>query len=253
MTMHTSPKRLEMTLEDRLSQEEGWVYMTGMQALVRLPIQQRKRDAAAGLNTGGYISGYRGSPVGTYDMNLWKASKELEENNIYFQPGLNEDMAATATWGAQNVGIFPGAKVDGVFSIWYGKTPGLDRSMDPLRHANLAGTSALGGTLLLVSDDHGAKSSTLACYSDTSFASLGAPLLAPANAQDVFDYGLHGIALSRFSGALTGMKLVTDVVEGGGSVYVAPDSPEIVIPDHDGPDVNLKAAFTPVQDQERML
>ena len=182
MTMHTSPKRLEMTLEDRLSQEEGWVYMTGMQALVRLPIQQRKRDAAAGLNTGGYISGYRGSPVGTYDMNLWKASKELEENNIYFQPGLNEDMAATATWGAQNVGIFPGAKVDGVFSIWYGKTPGLDRSMDPLRHANLAGTSALGGTLLLVGDDHGAKSSTLACYSDTSFASLGAPLLAPANA-----------------------------------------------------------------------
>ena len=253
MTMHTPPKRLEMTLEDRLDQDEGWVYMTGMQALVRLPIQQRKRDMAAGLNTGGYISGYRGSPVGTYDMNLMKAGKALKEHNIYFQPGLNEDLAATATWGAQHVGNFPGATVDGVFSIWYGKTPGLDRSMDPLRHANLAGTSALGGTLLLVGDDHGAKSSTLACYSDTNFAAMGAPLLAPANAQDVFDYGLHGIALSRFAGTLAGMKLVTDVVEGGGSVYVAPDSPKIVLPEGKDPSVNLAPGFVPVQEQERLL
>ncbi len=253
MTMHAMPKRLEMTLEDRLTQEEGWVYMTGMQALVRLPIQQRKRDMAAGLKTGGYISGYRGSPVGTYDMNLMKTAKELKAHNIYFQPGLNEDLAATATWGAQHVGNFPGATVDGVFSIWYGKTPGLDRSMDPLRHANLAGTSALGGTLLLVGDDHGAKSSTLACYSDTNFAAMGAPLLTPANAQDVFDYGLHGIALSRYAGTLAGMKLVTDVVEGGGSVYVAPDSPKIVVPEDKDPTVNLQPGFVPVQEQERLL
>lgn len=252
MTHHTPIKRLEMTLQDRLTQEEGWVYMTGMQALVRLPIQQRKRDAAAGLNTGGYISGYRGSPVGTYDMNLWQAEAALKEHNVHFQPGVNEDLAATATWGAQTVGLFPGAKVDGVFSIWYGKAPGMDRSMDPLRHANLAGTNAKGGTLLLVGDDHGAKSSTLACYSDLNFASLGAPLLAPANAQDVLDMGLHGIAMSRYSSTLTGMKLVTDVVEGGGSVYIAPDSPEIVVPDGDEPDTSIKP-FTPIPVQEQML
>lgn len=252
MTAHLPVKRLEMTLEDRLYQEEGWVYMTGMQALVRLPIQQRKRDAAAGLNTGGYISGYRGSPVGTYDMNLWQAEAALKEHNIHFQPGVNEDLAATATWGAQQVGLFPGARVDGVFSIWYGKAPGMDRSMDPLRHANLAGTNPKGGTLLLVGDDHGAKSSTLACYSDLNFASLGMPLLAPANAQDVLDMGLHGIAMSRYSGTLTGLKLVTDVVEGGGSVYVAPDSPEIVVPNDKGPDTAIKP-FMPIPEQERLL
>ncbi|MCA0869297.1 indolepyruvate ferredoxin oxidoreductase family protein [Seohaeicola saemankumensis] len=252
MNEQLSEKRLEMTLEDRLHQEEGWVYMTGMQALVRLPIQQRKRDMAAGLNTGGYISGYRGSPVGTYDMNLWQAKAALDAHNIVFQPGLNEDMAATATWGAQMVMLFPGARVDGVFSIWYGKAPGLDRSMDPIRHANLAGTNPKGGTLLLVGDDHGAKSSTLACYSDLSFASLGAPLLAPANAQDVLDMGLHGIAMSRFASTLVGLKLVTDVVEGGGSVHIAPDSPKIVLPDSDGPDTAIKP-FTPFLEQERLL
>ncbi|MEY8828288.1 indolepyruvate ferredoxin oxidoreductase family protein [Sedimentitalea sp. XS_ASV28] len=252
MTHHSPPKRLEMTLEDRLSQDEGWVYMTGMQALVRLPIQQRKRDAAAGLNTGGYISGYRGSPVGTYDMNLWQAEATLKEHNIYFQPGLNEDLAATAAWGSQQVGLFPGARVDGVFSIWYGKAPGLDRSMDPIRHANLAGTNPKGGSLLLVGDDHGAKSSTLACYSDLNFASLGMPLLAPANAQDVLDMGLHGIAMSRYSSTLVGMKLVTDVVEGGGSVHVGPDSPAITVPDDDGPDTTIKP-FMPILEQERLL
>ncbi|WP_319825956.1 indolepyruvate ferredoxin oxidoreductase family protein [Thalassovita sp.] len=252
MTQHLPTKRLEMTLEDRLTQEEGWVYMTGMQALVRLPIQQRKRDAAAGMNTGGYISGYRGSPVGTYDMNLWQAEAALKAHNIFFQAGVNEDLAATATWGSQMVGLFPGAKVEGVFSIWYGKAPGMDRSMDPLRHANLAGTNPKGGSLLLVGDDHGAKSSTLACYSDLNFASLGIPLLAPANAQDVLDFGLHGIAMSRYSSTLVGMKLVTDVVEGGGSVYVAPDSPKIVMPQSEGPDTSIKP-FTPIPEQERLL
>lgn len=252
MTNHGREHRLGMTLEDRLSQEEGWVYMTGMQALVRLPIQQRKRDTAAGLNTGGYISGYRGSPIGTYDMNLGQAKEELNAHNIYFQPGVNEDLAATATWGAQMVGLFPGAKVDGVFSIWYGKAPGMDRSMDPLRHANLAGTNPKGGTLLLVGDDHGAKSSTVACYSDTNFASLGIPLLAPANAQDVLDFGLHGIAMSRYSSTLVGMKLVTDVVEGGGSVLVSPDSPHISLPEDSGPDTSIKT-FTPILEQEHLL
>lgn len=252
MANYSRKQRLEMTLDDRLQQQEGWVYMTGMQALVRLPIQQRMRDEAAGLNTGGYISGYRGSPVGAYDMSLQQAEKELKAHNIHFQPGVNEDLAATATWGAQMVGLFPGAKVDGVFSIWYGKAPGLDRSMDAIRHANLAGTNTAGGTLLLVGDDHGAKSSTVACYSDLNFASLGLPFLAPANVQDVFDYGLHGIAMSRYASTLVGMKLVTDVVEGGGSVYVSPDNPKITTPDDTGPDTSIKT-FTPFLEQERLL
>lgn len=244
--------RLKMTLDDRFSKEDGWVYLTGMQALVRLPIQQVLRDRAAGLNTGGYISGYRGSPVGTYDMNLWRSKSLLDAHNIVFQPGLNEDMAATAVWGSQQVGLFPGAKVDGVFSIWYGKAPGMDRSMDPLRHANLAGTNQKGGALLLVGDDHGAKSSTLACYSDYNFVSMGMPLLAPANAQEVLDFGLHGIALSRYAATLVGMKLVTDVVEGGGSVHVSPDSPKITLPTKTIPHPGI-THFTPFMEQERLL
>jgi indolepyruvate ferredoxin oxidoreductase len=240
-----------MTLEDRLDQDAGWLYMTGMQALVRLPLQQAKRDRAAGLNTGGYISGYRGSPIGRYDIELWQASAQLNAHNIHFQPGLNEDMAATAVWGSQMVGQFPGATVDGVFSIWYGKAPGMDRSMDPLRHANLSGTSPTGGTLLLVGDDHGAKSSTLACNSDLNFAATGIPLLAPSNAQEVLDLGLMGIAMSRHAGTLVGMKLVTDVIEGGGSVQVGPDAPSIVTPD-DPADVGIKP-FRPILDQEKLL
>ena len=241
-----------MTLGDRLTQSEGWVYMTGMQALVRLPVQQRIRDAAQGLNTGGYISGYRGSPLGTYDINLQQADDLLKKHNIVFHPGLNEDMAATAVWGSQQVGLFPGARVEGVFSIWYGKAPGMDRSMDPIRHANLAGTNEKGGALFLVGDDHGAKSSTLACYSDFNFVSAGMPLLAPANAQEVLDLGLHGIALSRYSSTLVGLKLVTDVVEGGGSVHVAPDHPRITLPEKSvtRPGITI---FTPFLEAERNL
>ena len=182
-------KRLDMTLKDRLQLEEGWVYMTGMQALVRLPVQQRLRDIANGLKTAGFISGYRGSPLGRYDMELWEAQETLKQYNVVFRPGVNEDLAATAAWGSQYVGLFPGNTVDGVFSIWYGKAPGMDRSMDALRHANMAGTSPLGGSLLLVGDDHGAKSSTLTCYSDFNFVSAGIPLLAPSNAQEVLDFG----------------------------------------------------------------
>ena len=149
--------RSEASLEDRWTAPEGWFYMTGMQALVRLPIQQRLRDAAAGLNTGGYISGYRGSPMGRYDIELWRAESSLKRLNIVFRPGLNEDLAATAIWGAQHVTSFPGATVDGVFGIWYGKGPGVDRSGDALRHANFAGTAPKGGVLALAGDDHGAE------------------------------------------------------------------------------------------------
>ena len=218
------------SLEERYTTEQGWVYMTGIQALVRLPLQQRLRDAAAGLNTGGYVSGYRGSPLGRYDMELWAAQQRLAEHNVVFRPAVNEDLAATAIWGAQYVGVFPGAKVDGVFGIWYGKGPGVDRSGDPFRHANLAGSGRLGGVLALAGDDHGAKSSTVANYSDLNFVAVGIPLLYPGNAQELLDFGLHGIAMSRYSGCWSAMKVVTDVVEGGGSVYVSPDAPAIVTP-----------------------
>ncbi|MGO9418212.1 indolepyruvate ferredoxin oxidoreductase family protein [Roseiarcus sp.] len=223
--------RSEASLEDRWAAPEGWFYMTGMQALVRLPIQQRLRDAAAGLNTGGYVSGYRGSPLGRYDIELWRAQPMLQRLNIVFRPGLNEDLAATAIWGAQHVPSFPGATVDGVFGIWYGKGPGVDRSGDALRHANFTGTSPLGGALALAGDDHGAKSSTAVNFSDTSFVAVGMPVLYPSNTQELIDFGLHGIAMSRFSGCWVGMKVVTDVAEGGGTVYVGPDQAPIVVPD----------------------
>ena len=228
--MNAVLQRAHTTLEDKYTAPSGWHYMTGMQALVRLPLQQRARDSAAGWNTGGYISGYRGSPMGRYDMELWAAEKALKAANVVFRSGLNEDLAATAIWGAQYVGTFPGAKVDGVFGIWYGKGPGVDRSGDVLRHANLAGTSPQGGVLCLAGDDHGAKSSTVANFSDGIFMAVGIPVLYPSNTQEVLDYGLHGLAMSRYSGCWVGMKVVTDVVEGGGSVYVAPDSPAITLP-----------------------
>lgn len=247
--------RMQMTLTDRYTVETGWLYMTGMQALVRLPIQQRLRDTAAGLNTGGYISGYRGSPMGRYDIELWAAQEHLDAQNIVFRAGVNEDMAATALWGSQYVGAFAGAKVDGVFGIWYGKGPGVDRSGDPLRHANQAGSSALGGVLAIAGDDHGAKSSTVANYSDLNFVAAGIPVLYPANAQELLDFGLHGIAMSRFSGCWTGMKVVTDVVEGGGSVYVAPDSPVVVLPaipsQPDG-GLNSRAIDMPLPQEDRL-
>ena len=223
--------RPEATLELPLYASEGWVYMTGMQALVRLPIQQRLRDAAAGLNTGGYISGYRGSPLGRYDIELWRAAPLLKQHNIVFRPGLNEDLAATAIWGAQYLNSFPGATVDGVFGIWYGKGPGVDRSGDALRHANFTGASPKGGAIALAGDDHGAKSSTAVNFSDTSFIAVGMPVIYPSNTQELLDFGLHGIAMSRFSGCWVGMKVVTDVAEGGGTVYVGPELPEIVIPE----------------------
>jgi indolepyruvate ferredoxin oxidoreductase len=230
MNAPTEGMRLVASLSERYTAGEGWLYMTGTQALVRLPIQQRLRDAAAGLDTGGYVSGYRGSPLGRYDMELWAARDVLQTHRVVFRPAVNEDLAATALWGAQYVGVFPGAKVEGVFGIWYGKGPGVDRSGDPFRHANLAGTSPAGGVLALAGDDHGAKSSTVANYSDLNFVAATIPLLYPSNAQELLDFGLHGIAMSRFSGCWSGMKVVTDVVEGGGSVYVAPDSPTIVVP-----------------------
>ncbi len=219
------------TLDDKYDLERGRVFLTGTQALVRLPIMQRRRDLAAGLNTAGYISGYRGSPLGGYDLALGRTKKHLEAHHIRFQPGLNEDLAATALWGTQQLGFFPGAKYDGVFGIWYGKGPGVDRSGDVFRHANGSGSSKHGGVIALAGDDHGAKSSTQAAQSDFIFKAVGMPVLSPSNVQEILDFGLHGFAMSRYSGCWVGFKCVTDVVESAASVYVDPEHVRVVLPE----------------------
>ena len=198
----------DYALEDRYRLDKGRVYLTGIQALVRLPMMQRQRDLAAGLNTGGFISGYRGSPLGMYDNALWTAKRYLKENNIHFQPGLNEDLAATSVWGTQQVNLFPGATVDGVFSIWYGKGPGVDRSMDVLKHGNAAGTSQHGGVIALAGDDHGAQSSTLPHQSEQVFAAAMIPVVNPANVQEYLDFGILGFAMSRYTGCWIGFTSI---------------------------------------------
>ncbi|HEU4922170.1 MAG TPA: indolepyruvate ferredoxin oxidoreductase family protein, partial [Burkholderiales bacterium] len=210
------------SLEDKYTVASGRVFLTGMQALIRLMMLQRERDARAGLNTAGFISGYRGSPLGGFDQTLWRAQKHLETNHIRFQPGLNEDLAATAIWGTQQLNLFPGAKYDGVFSMWYGKGPGVDRCGDVFKHANAAGTSRHGGVLVLAGDDHGAKSSTLPHQSEHIFKACLIPVLNPSNVQDYLDFGLHGFAMSRYSGCWIAFKCVTDIVESGASVIVDP-------------------------------
>ncbi len=209
-------------LEHRYTRESGRVYLSGVQALVRLPLMQRQRDRAAGLETAGFISGYRGSPLGGYDMALWQAKDLLEEHHVHFEPGVNEDLAATAVWGSQQANLLEGARYDGVFGIWYGKGPGVDRSCDALKHGNYAGTSKHGGVLALAGDDPGARSSSIAHQSEQALIHCGIPILHPSNVQDCLDLGLYGFALSRYSGCWVGLKCLTDMVESAGSVEVGP-------------------------------
>ena len=204
----------DYALEDRYRLDKGRVYLTGIQALVRLPMMQRQRDLKAGLNTGGFISGYRGSPLGMYDNALWGAKRYLKENNIHFQPGLNEDLAATAVWGSQQTNLFPSATVDGVFGIWYGKGPGVDRSMDVLKHANAAGTSQYGGVIALAGDDHGCQSSTLPHQSeqvvrrgdDPGRQSGDRPGISRLRHPGLRDVALHGL-LDRLQGDLRDRRI----------------------------------------------
>jgi indolepyruvate ferredoxin oxidoreductase len=220
----------DYALEDRYRLDKGRVYLTGIQALVRLPMMQRQRDLKAGLNTGGFISGYRGSPLGMYDNALWGAKRYLKENNIHFQPGLNEDLAATAVWGSQQTTLFPTASVDGVFGIWYGKGPGVDRSMDVLKHGNAAGTAQYGGVIALAGDDHGCQSSTLPHQSEQVFAAAMIPVVNPATVQEYLDFGILGFAMSRYSGCWIGFKAISETVESGASVWVDPERIQIVLP-----------------------
>ena len=242
-------------LDDKYSLEEGRVYMTGTQALVRLPMLQRDRDRAAGLNTAGFVTGYRGSPLGGYDEAMRKASKHLDASNVRFHPGLNEDIAATSVWGTQQVALLPEATVEGVFGIWYGKGPGVDRTADVFKHANAAGTSPKGGVIAIMGDDHGCQSSTLPHQSEQIMAACMIPVLNPANIQEIVDFGLYGFALSRFSGCWVGLKATTEVVEASATVDIDPRAlsltppTEFVAPD-DG--LGIRWPDTPL-DQERRL
>src|SRR5580692_5470146 len=219
-----------MRLSEKYTVERGSVYLTGIQALVRLPMDQMRRDRRAGLSTGAFISGYEGSPLGGYDLQLARSRKMLDEHNIVFRPGVNEDLAATSVMGSQIFSVVGKSKVDGVVGIWYGKGPGVDRSGDILRHANLAGTGQNCAALVLAGDDHSCKSSTIPHQSDFSLYNVGIPFLYPGNTQEIIDYGLLAIALSRFSGAWVGLKLLTDICDGGGTVIVDPDQPAIQLP-----------------------
>ena len=220
------------TLDDKYSLGAGRAFMSGVQALVRLPMLQRQRDERAGLNTGGFISGYRGSPLGGYDQALMAAKKHLAANHIVFQPGVNEELGATAVWGTQQLDLYPKErKYDGVFGIWYGKGPGVDRCSDVFKHANMAGTSKHGGVIAIAGDDHVSKSSTAPHQSDHIFKACGLPVFFPSNVQDILDMGLHAFAMSRFSGVWSGMKTIQEVVESSASVSVDPDRVKIILPE----------------------
>ena len=245
-----------VTLEDKYALEQGRVYLTGTQALVRLPMMQRQRDLAAGLNTACFISGYRGSPLGGLDQNLWNARKFLEKNHIQFQPGVNEELGATAVWGSQQVGMFPGAKYDGVFAMWYGKGPGVDRSGDVFKHANGAGTAKNGGVLVLTGDDHNAKSSTFPHQSEHAFMHAMIPVLNPAGVQEILDYGLIGWAMSRYSGCWIAMKTIAETVDSSASVTIDPHRVHPVIPtDFQMPmgGLNIRWPDPPLEQEYRLM
>ncbi|MGH6910346.1 MAG: indolepyruvate ferredoxin oxidoreductase family protein, partial [Phenylobacterium sp.] len=214
---------LQFSLDDVYSRESGRLYMSGIQALVRLPMMQRRLDRSRGLATAGLISGYRGSPLGAYDQQLWRAGKRLEAEDIVFQPGLNEDLAATALWGAQMHTAFGATKVDGVFGVWYGKGPGVDRSGDVLRNANILGTSRLGGVVALAGDDHAAQSSMFPHQTDGIFQSVMMPILQPSSVREILTLGLSAFALSRYAGVWVAMKTIAEVVESAAS-FEAPQA-----------------------------
>ena len=226
-------KALEtVTLDDKYSLDYGRAFMSGVQALVKLPMLQQLRDKLAGKNTAGFISGYRGSPLGGYDQSLWKAEKFLKAQNIIFQPGVNEELAATALWGTQQLGFAPPGtnRFDGVFGIWYGKGPGVDRCSDVFKHANMAGTTEWGGVIAVAGDDHMSKSSTAAHQSDHIFKACGTPVFFPASVQEILDLGIHAFAMSRYSGVWAGMKTIQEIVESSATAMIDPERVQIKIP-----------------------
>ena len=229
--LHTGSAFGEASLADRFDLSNNRVLLTGTQAIVRLLLMQKARDRRARLNTAGFVTGYRGSPLGGIDAQMNRAKALFDANDIRFMPGLNEDLAVTAIWGAQQAEMRGEGKYQGVFSVWYGKGPGVDRSGDALRHVNLAGVSRHGGVLALMGDDHTAESSTTAHQSDYHFVDVMMPILSPAGVQEILDYGLYGFAMSRFAGVWVGLKLLKDTVESTASVDGALDRVRPVTPE----------------------
>jgi len=245
----------DVSLDDKYTLDKTKAYLNGIEALVRLPILQHQRDMERGLNTAGFVSGYRGSPLGGVDQAMWGAEKYLDQHNIKFVPGINEDLAATAVRGSQEVALMPGSKYDGVFGMWYGKGPGLDRSIDAFRHANAAGTAKNGGVLAIVGDDHGCKSSTYPYQSEHLFMSLSMPVLAPANVQEVLDLGIYGWELSRYCGCWVGLKAITENMDSAISAEIDPARINIKIPqDFELPEdgLNVRWPDSPLAQEERL-
>ncbi len=243
-----------VTLGDKYDLTKERIFISGSQAIVRLALMQKERDRRAGLNTAGYVTGYRGSPLGGIDQQFWRAKKLVEANDIRFQPGLNEDLAATALWGAQQAEMRGEGRFDGVFGIWYGKGPGVDRSGDVFRHANFAGTSPHGGVLALMGDDHTCESSTTAHQSEFALMDAMMPILNPAGVQEILDYGLYGWALSRFAGVWTGLKCIKDNIEATAAIDGSLERIEIVLPEFDMPPggLNIRPSIHPLE-QEALL
>ena len=223
----------EISLNDRYDLEKSPVLLNGTQALVRLMLMQRARDEAAGLDTAGYVTGYRGSPLGAVDMQMTRAKKVLEPAQVTFQLGLNEDLAATALWGSQQAELRGEGKHDGVFGLWYGKGPGVDRSGDVMRHANMAGTSPHGGVIMAMGDDHTGESSTTLHQSDWAMIDAYMPIVSPAGVQEIMDYGLYAWELSRFAGVWVGLKTMKDTIEVTSVVDGDPHRLSFVRPDLD--------------------
>ncbi|MWB77121.1 indolepyruvate ferredoxin oxidoreductase family protein [Pseudooceanicola sp. 216_PA32_1] len=245
----------EISLNDRFDLKKSPVLLNGTQALVRLMLTQKDRDRQAGLNTAGYVTGYRGSPLGAVDMQMNRAAKVLAEADITFQEGLNEDLAATALWGAQQAELRGDGKFDGVFGLWYGKGPGVDRSGDVFRHANMAGTSQHGGVLVAMGDDHTGESSTVLHQSEWALVDAYMPIVSPAGVQEIIDYGIYGWALSRFSGLWVGLKTMKDTVEATAVIDGDPNRLKLLLPDYDMPEggLNIRLGDTPHAQEARMI
>lgn len=254
----TVPAKLAASAElaARYTTEQGRVLLNGNQALVRLLLLQRQRDAAAGLNTAGFVTGYRGSPLGGLDQQLLKERARLQAANIRFEPGVNEDLAATAVWGTQQLHLLPQPLVDGVFALWYAKGPGVDRAGDPIKHGNRQGTAARGGVLLVFGDDHPGKSSTISHQSEPAVAANGLPVLYPATVQEFIELGLHGYAMSRHAGVWVGFKVVNETAEATATVTLDPALPQVVLPPLAEPPpggLHARIAFDPLNDEVRLV
>lgn len=245
----------QISLNDRFDIEKNPVLLNGTQALVRLMLLQKERDRQAGLNTAGLVTGYRGSPLGAVDQQMMRAQKHLAESDVTFQFGLNEDLAATALWGSQQAGLRGDGKFDGVFGLWYGKGPGVDRSGDVMRHANMAGTAEHGGVLVAMGDDHTGESSTVLHQSEWALVDMYMPIVSPAGVQEILDYGIYGYALSRFAGVWVGLKTMKDTIEVTSVVDGSPDRIKVVTPQFDMPQggLNIRLGDTPHLQEARII